>query len=475
VTPLLHDILLAALALAIFAADLALPERHKRIVGWLTCIGLAAIFGASFAVDSLGESFGGAFVADGPALWFKRALLAAGAISALMAIDPVERQFARHQGEYWLLLVLSLLGMSLVASARELMFFVVSFELMSIPLFVLAAFAKGERSGSEAALKFYLIGVASFAITLYGLSLVYGATGTTMLPEIARRAEQAPSMLLVAGMLTTLAGLAFKIGAVPFHMWMPDTYAGAATPYVGFLSVAPKIAGLAAILRLYLEGFAPLAARFMPVVIAVCALNMVIGNLLALPQRNVKRLLAYSGIAQIGYMLLGVIAMSNEGVAMLLFYLAAYLFTNLGAFAVVSVVERATGSVDIDAWRGLSRRSPALALAMLIFLLSLGGIPFVAGFWAKLGVFIAAWHAGGTALFVLVVLGAVLAVVGVFYYLRVARSIYLEDPQPGSPAVRVPRAQGFAIGVCAVAVVLIGVFPRVLIDGAQVVAQAWRP
>jgi NADH-quinone oxidoreductase subunit N len=473
--PLLIDILLAVLALAIFAADLAVPERHKRWVGWLACLGLAALFAATFALDVRGEAFGGAFVADGLALWFKRVLLAAGVVATLMSIDPVERDFARRQGEYWILLVLGLLGMSLVASARELMFFVVSFELMSIPLFILAAFAKSERASSEAALKFYLVGAASFVITLYGLSLVYGATGTTMLPGIAERAAGAPSALLVAGMLTTLAGLAFKVGAVPFHMWMPDTYAGAPTAFVGFLSVAPKVAGIAALVRLYLEGFAPLAERFMPVVIAVCALNMVIGNVLALPQRNVKRLLAYSGIAQIGYMLLGLIAMTGEGVAMVLFYLAAYLFTNVGAFAVVSVVERATGSVDMDAWRGLSRRSPALALAMLIFLLSLGGIPFVAGFWAKMGVFIAAWHTGGTALFVLVILGAVLAVVGVFYYLKIARSIYLDDAPPDAVAVHVPRAQALAIGISAAAVVIMGIFPRPLIDSALAFAQDWRP
>ncbi len=342
---------------------------------------------------------------------------------------------------------------------------------MSIPLFVLTAFAKAVRTASEAALKFYLIGVVSFVITLYGLSLVYGATGTTMLPEIALRAENNPSALLLAGILTTLAGLAFKIGAVPFHMWIPDTYEGASTPFVGFLSVAPKAAGFAALIRLYLEGFAPLSARFMPVVIAISALTMLAGNLLALPQQNIKRLLAYSGIAQIGTMLLGLIAQTGEGMAMLLFYLAAYLFTNIGAFAVVSAVGSASGSDDIGAYRGLARRNPALALAMLIFLLSLGGIPFVAGFWAKLGVFKAAWDQGYTAL---VVLGAVLAVVGVFYYLRVARSIYLEEPLAGAAPIVVPRALSFAIAVSAVAVVGIGVFPHFLIDGALAVARAWR-
>src|SRR5215510_10150141 len=198
-TPLILDICLAALALLVFAADLMLPESRKRVVGHLACAGLAGLFVVSFLIDSSGEMFGGAFVSDGVALWFKRIFLLAGALGAAIAIDHVQRHFARRQGEYYLLLVLSVLGMSLVASARELMFFVVAFELMSIPLFVLAAYAKGERPSSEAALKFYLVGVASFAITLYGLSMVYGATGTTMLPEIAQRAQSSPSGLLVAG------------------------------------------------------------------------------------------------------------------------------------------------------------------------------------------------------------------------------------------------------------------------------------
>ncbi len=469
--PLILDILIAALALLLFLADLALPADKKRALGLFACAGLALIFASTFTLDVHGEAFGGAFVADGLALWFKRLFLLAGALACLISVDQVARDFTRRQGEYYLLLVLSLLGMSLLASARELLLLVVCFELMSIPLFVLTAFAKEQRKASEAALKFYLIGVVSFVITLYGLSLVYGATGTTMLPEIARHATTTPSPLLLAGILTTLAGLAFKIGAVPFHMWIPDTYEGASTPFVGFLSVAPKAAGFAALIRLYLEGFAPLAARYLPILIAICALTMLAGNLLALPQTNIKRLLAYSGIAQIGVMLLGLITQSTEGLALLLFYLAAYLFTNLGAFAVVTAVG-ASGSDDLSAYRGLARRNPALALAMLLFLLSLGGIPFVAGFWAKLGMFIAAWHQNYTTL---VILGAILAVVGIYYYLRIARSIYLDDPQPGAAPIPTSRALNFAVLICALAVVLIGIFPHILIDSALAAAAAWRP
>jgi len=278
------------------------------------------------------------------------------------------------------------------------------------------------------------------------------------------------SPLLVLGIFATLAGLLFKIGAVPFHMWVPDAYEGSAAPFVGFLAVAPKAAGFAVLLRLYLEAFLPLGGRTQPALLVLCVLTLVVGNVMALKQTNVKRLLAYSGIAQVGYMMIGLVTQSSDGVAMLLFYLAAYLFTNIGAFAVVTAVNASTGSDDISAYRGLARRSPALALAMLIFLLSLGGIPFVAGFWAKMGIFMAAWHAG---YYWLVLLGAGLAVVGVYYYLRLARSIYLDDPAEGQGKVAVGAPLRLALIVSGAAVVLLGVFPRAFFDTAIEAAKSF--
>lgn len=467
--PLLLDLALCALALLVFAADLIMPREEKRGLAHLACAGLVLILGASFLVDLRGTSFGGAFVLDGLALWFKRIFLGAGALALLVAAEPSERVFPRRQGEYYLLLLLSLLGMSLLASARELLLVVVCFELMSLPLYVLAAFTKSDKPAGEAALKFYLVGAASIAITLYGLSMIYGATGTTVLFEIGRQAMTNSSPILLLGVFATLAGLAFKIGAVPFHMWVPDTYEGANSAFVSFLAVAPKAAGFALLVRLYLETFAPLANRVQPALTAICVLTLVVGNVLALNQTNIKRLLAYSGVAQIGYMLIALVTPGGEGLAMLLFYLAAYLFTNIGAFAVVSAVGAATGSDEISAYRGLARRNPALALAMLIFLLSLGGIPFVAGFWAKMGIFLAAWHAGHTTL---VFLGAGLAVVGVYYYLRVARSLYLEDPVEGAVPVKVDGAQRLALIVSAAGVVLIGAWPKPLFDGALEAAKS---
>ncbi|MBK7644913.1 MAG: NADH-quinone oxidoreductase subunit N [Planctomycetes bacterium] len=468
--PLLIDLSIAALALLVFVADLLMPSEEKRGLGHLASAGLVLILLLTFVLDMQGDAFGGAYVLDPLALWFKRVFLLAGALAALIALDPAEQAFARRQGEYYLLLLLSLLGMSILSSARELLLIVVSFELMSLPLYVLTAFTKSSKLSGEGALKFYLVGATSLAITLFGLSLVFGATGTTMLPEIAANAGAIRSPLLVLGVLTTLAGLAFKIGAVPFHMWVPDTYEGAATPFVGFLAVAPKAAGFALLVRLYLVAFAPLSVRFQPALLALCVLTLVVGNVLALTQTNIKRLLAYSGIAQIGYMMVGLLAQTGEGVGMLLFYLAAYLFTNVGAFAVVCAVGAASGSDDIRAYRGLSRRNPALALAMLVFLLSLGGIPFVAGFWAKMGIFIAAWHAG---LHWLVLLGAGLAVVGVYYYLRIARSLYLDDPEEGAQPITIGAPLRLALIVCGTAVVLIGIWPRPWFDTALDAAKSF--
>jgi len=286
------------------------------------------------------------------------------------------------------------------------------------------------------------------------MSFVYGVTGSTDISAIPHAlADGQPMMLLGMGLL--LAGLGFKIAAFPFHMWAPDTYEAASTPFVAWLSVAPKAAGFVAIIRLYVEGVGSAAVAWMPIVAAVAGMTMLMGNLMAIPQQNIKRLLAYSGIAHIGYMLLGIAAVSADGIAMVLFYLVAYLFGNMGAFLVVDAVARVEQSDQIDAYRGLAQRSPLLALAMLIFLLSLGGIPFVAGFWAKLYVF---WAAIEQGMYGLVLLGALLTVVALYYYLLVARRMYIEAPVNNSP-VRVPALLSLGIGLCAFAVIAIGIYP----------------
>lgn len=468
-----------AVALLVFTVDLVLPLHasgpaeppavgtDRRGVGAVACVGLVAALLATWLIPASGEALGGAFVQDGFTLYMQRIMIGAGALGVLGSIDFVDEHFPDRQGEYYLMLIFSIVGMTVLAGARELILLVVAFELMSIPLYLLAAIQKTSKKGVEGALKLYLVGAVSSAITLYGLSFIVGSADSTMLSELNRGD---PTPLVVLGMCFALAGMSFKLGAVPFHLWVPDTYEGAATPFVAFLSVAPKAAGFAALVRLFIEGMADLRYVWWPVLLAVAVLTMLLGNLMAVPQRNLKRLLAFSGISHIGLLLVAFGIATPEGLGVLMFYLAAYVFTNMGAFFVVNVVGRG-GSDDLDAWRGLAQRSPALAFAMLLFLLSLGGVPFVAGFWAKLLLFWAVWDAG---LGLVVFLGVSLAVLGLFYYLRVARSIYIEAPVEGAtgPLPTVGKPTAFAIALALAGVVGMGVFPHTFIDPALVAAKA---
>ena len=463
--PLLIELALFALAVLVLLMGLVGRGDAGHRIGWVTLISLLAIFGLTFFAEEGRSLLRGSFVQDSLALFAKRLFVGSAALSLLGSLTLQHRSFNRRAGEYHFALVISLLGMSILASARELVLLFVAFELMSIPLFLLTGFLKRDAVAPEAALKFFLVGTASSALIVYGMSFVYGVTGSTALEAIPpAMADGHPLMML--GMSLLLAGLGFKIAAFPFHMWAPDTYEAASTPFVAWLAVAPKAAGFIAIIRLYVEGVGSAALIWMPAIAMLAGMTIVTGNLMAIPQQNIKRLLAYSGIAHIGYMLIGLAALSSSGVAMMLFYLVAYMFGNMGAFMVVEAVARSEQSGGIDAYRGLAQRSPLLALAMLIFLLSLGGIPFVAGFWAKLYVF---WAAVERGMYGLVFLGAVLTVVALYYYLLVARRMYIDPPSRGEP-VPIPALLGVAIGVCVLGVVGIGVYPGPWVDMAMRVA-----
>jgi NADH-quinone oxidoreductase subunit N len=439
---------------------------ERRGLGALVVAGLLGALAASWWLPVEVAAVGGAYVQDGFALYVQRIVLVAGLLGALGSIDHVDRCFPGRQGEYYLMLLSSLVGMTVLAGARELILLVVAFELMGIPLYVLAAMQKRQAAGIEGALKLYLTGAASSVVMLYGLSFVYGVTGTTSLPIIAQglQAGAFQDPLLVLGLLLSLAGMGFKVGAVPFHMWVPDTYQGAPTPFVAFLSVAPKAAGFAAMIRLFIEGLGAMRDAWWPPVLVIGLATMLVGNVFAINQDNVKRLLAWSGIAHIGLLLIGFGLATVESLGILLFYLAAYVFTNMGAFLVAEVVGR-EGDDSLVAWRGLARRHPGLGLAMLLFLLSLGGIPFVAGFWAKILLFWSFWQAG---MGIVVLLGAVLAVLALFYYLRVGRSMFIDRSE--APAPKVGLSMSIAIGLCLAGVLGMGVYPRPFIELAMAAA-----
>ncbi|MDP2627045.1 MAG: NADH-quinone oxidoreductase subunit N [Candidatus Rokubacteria bacterium] len=464
-SPLGLEVALLGVMVAVFFVGLFGPRDDARRVGVLAVVGLLVLLGIALRTEPGPTLFGGSFVQDELALFAKRLFLVATIIGILGSLTLRAPAFARRATEYYLMILASLLGMLVLVSARELVLLFVAFELMSIPLYILAGFQKREPEAVEASLKFFLVGTVSSAVMAYGLSFVYGITRTTDVGKIAQ-ALGGGHPLLILGLILTLAGLGFKIAAVPFHMWVPDTYEAASTPFVAWLSVAPKAAGFVVIFRLYLEGMGERVLLWVPLAASLAAITIVAGNLMAIPQQNIKRMLAYSGIAHIGYMLVGFAAVSASGVAMVLFYLVAYLFGNMGAFLVVEAVAQSDGSVSIAAYKGLAQRSPVLALCMLLFLLSLGGIPFVAGFWAKLYVF---WAAAEQGMYWLVLVGAVLTVVALFYYLLVAKRMYIDPPERSGPVVVSPLL-GLSILICTAGVVGMGIYPKPWVMAALRVA-----
>jgi len=465
-SPFSLELSLGAVMLVVFAATLVARGTDRRWIAWLATAGVLAVGVVSMIATPTAPALFGMFVQDPLAIFAKRLFLAATFIGLLAGISRDGAACGRRAGEYHLLILSSLLGMLVLSSARDLILIFVAFELMSIPLYVLAGFVKSQDESVEAALKFFLVGSVSSAVMAYGLSFVYGATRSTDLARVAQ-VFSSSQPLLVLGLLAVMAGFAFKIAAFPFHMWVPDTYEAASTPFVAWLSVAPKAAGFVALFRVYFEGMGERAGAWMPIVASLAAVTIVGGNLMALPQQNTKRLLAYSGIAHIGYMLVGFAAASASGMAMVLFYLVAYVFGNMGAFLVVEAVARSERSEATAALRGLAQRSPLLALAMLLFLLSLGGIPFVAGFWAKLYVF---WAAAAAGLYWLVLVGAVLTVVALFYYLVVAKRMYIEPPDASAGKIRPSATLALAVILCALGVVALGVYPKPIVMAALRIA-----
>jgi NADH-quinone oxidoreductase subunit N len=381
---------------------------------------------------------------------FRLIFMAGAALTALVATG----KSGKHAGEFYLLLVISTLGMSLMAGSANLIMLYLAIETTSLPLYILAGFRVLDQKSVEAGIKYLLFGAMTSAVMLYGFSLLFGFTGTTGLYDLAGLLQQGQvSAVLLGGiLLLVLVGFGFKVSAVPFHFWAPDVYEGAPTPVAGFLSTASKAAGFAVLVRVLMAVF-PAAMDFWMVVIAVLATaSMILGNVLALVQRNIKRLLAYSSIAQAGYILVGVAAGNELGAAGMVYYLASYLVTNLAAFGIVWLVGKEVGSDDLDAYAGLGKRNPGVALALLLALLSLGGVPPLSGFFGKLLVFGAAVQAGQ---YWLAFVGVLTSVVGLYYYLTVMKIMYRpgvdEQPLPMTPAWRV------ALLTCVAGMIFLGV------------------
>lgn len=444
-------------ALAVLLADLVIAGEAKRRVNLLALLGVLLALGFVVALwvdigDGARAAFGNAFVLDRYALLFKGLLLSVAAFVLLLSYRYVA-EFRTYQGEYYVLLLGSFLGMLLLVSARDLLMLFVALELISIPGFVLVTLRKYDLRANEGALKFFVFGVIAAAVLLLGMSIVYGLTGSTSLTAIAAAlstGEQVP--ILLAGVLFVLVGFGFKVAAVPFHFWAPDTYEGAPVPVAAFLSVASKAAGFAGLLQVAFVAFAPLAAVWAPLLGVIAVVTMSLGNLLALNQRRIVRLLAYSSIAHAGYMLVpfGVAsatdpALNRQAFTAVLIYLIAYAVMNTGAFAVVTAVSRVQPAGMVTDYAGLGRRAPGLAGALSVFLLSLGGVPPLVGIWAKFFVFSAAVEAGTTFGIVLATAVVLNTVVAMFYYLAIIRTMWMDAPEV-TAEVRPGALLGTAVG-----------------------------
>jgi NADH-quinone oxidoreductase subunit N len=452
----LPEIALIVLAVLVLVLDLVWQDRENGNLGWLTAGGMlvAALLGVIFSQPGAHPALilGGMLSQDWTTFVFRLLFLLGGGLTALIATDRP----SKHYGEFCALLIISVLGMNLMAASANLVMLYLAIETTSLPLYILAGFKVLDQKSVEAGIKYLLFGAMASAVMLYGFSLIWGFTGEMGLDEI-KSAVQAGSMspLVVAGTLVlVLVGFGFKISAVPFHFWAPDVYEGAPAPVAGFLSTASKAAGFAVLVR-FLLVVVPSASPFWSVVIGILAVaSMIVGNFMALTQRNIKRLLAYSSIAQAGYILVGIAANNALGISGVVYYLTSYLVTNIAAFAIVWLVGREVGSDDLDAYAGLAKRNPGIALVMLSALLSLGGIPPLSGFVGKLLVFGAAVQAGLQGqpwLIGLASVGVATSIVGLYYYLNVMKIMY----KPGKDENAIPLATSWKL---ALAISTIGMF-----------------
>jgi NADH-quinone oxidoreductase subunit N len=472
-------------ACVVLLADLFVPPGRKHITAWLAALGLVAAF--AVAIAQLGierQAFGGMLIVDGYAAFLNLVVLLAALIGVLISLEYLP-EAGIERGEYYALLLFTTSGMMLMASAADLIVVFLALELLSIPLYVLAGFARPLLASEESAMKYFLLGAFASGFLLYGIALTYGATRTTALDGVVAVLQDpsTTSPLALLGMGLIVVGLGFKVAAVPFHMWTPDVYHGAPTPVTGFMSVGAKVGGFAAMLRVLLGAFPALAVEWGVVIQVIAGLTMILGNVVAISQTNVKRMLAYSSIAHAGYILMAVAASAvspqassglasateligtsaaRAGVSAALFYLLAYAFTNLGAFAVVIALEREhTTGPSLDDFAGLGKARPILALAMALFMLSLTGVPPSAGMVGKFFLFQAAINSG---LIALAIVAGVTTLISAFYYLRVVVIMYMRE---GEAQVTLGPALTAALAVTALGTLALGIVPTPLFNLAR--------
>jgi NADH-quinone oxidoreductase subunit N len=469
---ILPELVLTAGALLVLIADVALPKAQRAALAWVTllALGATAVSLAPFTSTRV-EVAHGLIAVDQFALFFKVVFLLAAAVTVLMSVRYLAVEGA-SPGEYYFLILCATLGMFIMAGGIDLITIFIGLETMAVSFYILAGFIKPNQRSNEAAVKYFLLGAFSLGILLYGMSLMYGLSGTTNLRVMATQftgQERDPRLILAV--ILVVAGVGFKIAAVPFHMWAPDVYEGAPTPITAFLSVGSKAASFAMLIRIFVEGLPAMNADWRLLFWVLAIVTMTVGNVAAVTQSNVKRMLAYSSIAHAGYVLIGIVAWSPtnpRGITATLIYLMVYSFMQLGAFAVIVLLRRQDVVGDeLKDFSGLHFRNPFAAFAMLLFMLSLGGIPPTAGFMGKFWLFSAAIDAH---YYWLAVIGVLNSAISLYYYIRIVVFMYLKKETMGSQPSMTP-ALSVALGVAVLGTLVLGVYPRLLFELAELSAR----
>ncbi len=466
ILPVLPEIVLGLGAMALLMAGV-FRAASVRVVDFAAIV-LLVIAGAVLLTLPSGRlvSFGGSFVVDDFARFLKILALIGSAAAVAMSIDHAQREH-QQRVEYSVLVLLSTLGMLMLISAADLIALYLGLELMSLPLYVMAASHRGSLRSTEAGLKYFVLGALSSGMLLYGASLIYGFTGTVSFTGIAQAAAQS-GVGLIFGLVFLFAGFCFKVAAVPFHMWTPDVYEGAPTPVTAFFAAAPKVAAIAMFVRATVVAFPGITSEWQQILVFVAIASTLLGSFAAIGQRNFKRLMAYSSIGHMGYALIGLAAGTPEGVQGVLLYMAIYITMTLGVFAVILAMRRSTGMVEsIDQLAGLGRTHPTMAFLLAMLLFSMAGVPPLAGFFAKFYVFLAAIKAG---LYVLAIIGVLASVVGAYYYLAIVKVMYFDEAVEGFYAM--PIELRIVLAVCGLFNILFFVYPGPLVGAASAAAHS---
>ncbi|MGO8696036.1 MAG: NADH-quinone oxidoreductase subunit N [Rectinemataceae bacterium] len=463
------ELVAALIALCLLAFGLLVPRGRREITGYIAAVAFLGLLALSFLAPGTGDSFqGGRYLNDPLARFFKQLFITAAFLVSLMSLR-FTKSLEESRSEFFALLGFALVGMMMLASANDFVTLYIGLELMTLPLVILTAYDRTSGKSTEAGTKYVLLSAISSGVLLFGLSLIFGATGSLAYRDaLPALASASGDPLVVIGSIMIVAGFAFKISAVPFHMWSPDIYEGAPAPVAAFLAVGSKAAGFAALIRLLLFVLPASGGAFPLLIVALSVLSMVVGNLIAIPQTNMKRLLAYSSIAHAGYILLGLVAASRAGIGAMLYYMVLYLFANVGIFAAISSFGEAGGAGEISRFKGMWKRSPFMAASLLVCLLSLAGIPPAAGFMGKFYLLAEVARQGKLWLSALAL---VMSVVSISYYVSVIKVIVMEKAEDES-RIRVPLANKALLAVSVLVTIGMGVYPAPITEWTRAIAGA---